>query len=191
MDGNTVTVDTLTREQRKTLDELLTPDIVHALDRAARSRCYGTLESDEVLGKTLLRIARSIDTYRDDGNFKGWCMSVLYSSLKNELQHRSMVTRNYGDRVPFPESMHEGWDEDIADPTCDTEYQVTDMQHVSDTMTLIFDTLPQDQATALLMFSEGYTYKEIAQAHGVSVGTVCSRAKRARTKAQVILSAAR
>lgn len=181
-------VDTLTGEQRKTLDELLTQDIVHALHRAARSRCHGTLESDEIVGMTLLRIARSIDTYKDEGNFKGWCMSVLFSVLKNELQHRSMVTRNYGDRVPFPDSMHEGWDGDIADPTCDTEYQVTDMQHVSNTMTLIFDTLPQDQATALLMFSEGYTYKEIAQAHGVSVGTVCSRVKRARTKAQVILS---
>lgn len=190
MDGNTMTVDTLTKEQRNTLDELLTPDIVHALDRAARTRCYGTLESDEVVGKTLLRIARGIDTYKDEGNFRGWCMSVLFSTLNSELKHRGMVARNYGDRVPFPDSMHEGWDEDIADPTCDTEYQVTDMQHVSDTMTLVFDTLPKDQATALLMFSEGYTYKEIAQAHGVSVGTVCSRVKRARTKAQVILSAA-
>ena len=191
MDGNTMTVDTLTREQRKTLDELLTPDIVHALDRAAKTRCYGSLESDEVVGKALLRIARGIDTYKDEGNFKGWCMSVLFSTLNSELKHRQMMARRYGDRVPFPESMHEGWDEDIADPTCDTEYQVTDMQHVSDTMTLVFDTLPEDQATALLMFSEGYTYKEIAQAHGVSVGTVCSRVKRARTKAQVILSAAR
>ena len=71
MDGNTMTVDTLTKEQRNTLDELLTPDIVHALDRAARTRCYGTLESDEVVGKTLLRIARASTRTRMRGTLGG------------------------------------------------------------------------------------------------------------------------
>lgn len=182
-----------------TLDDYMTPELFDSLYRVARRRSHGDLEADEVMGQALLRITRGFDKFDPStghAGFRTWCMAVLTNTWRN------IITARYN--APTLESIPEGamsstgWTEA-------TEYG--ELRHFVDTVdvedTVIgtlgvtspglryaLSVMPQEQVEALLMVTEGYSYKEIAAEQGVTVGTVCSRVKRARTRAQVMLNAA-
>lgn len=176
-----MTVNILNREQRQVLERHLTPELVGSLQGAASLRCFGTMESDELLQDTLTRIARSIDTYQDRGNFRGWAMTVLYSTWKNTIAARA---RGF-DTVPMPDSMHEGWDGDVADPVL-VEDEVLSRGYSPEISSVIAQ-LSGMQRDALILNSDGFSYQEIADRMGVSVGSVKSALHKGRRKASKIL----
>ena len=177
-----MTVNVLTPEHRATLDELLTTELLDKLRHACKRRAFGTFEPDELYSLTLLRITRSIDTFKG-GNFAAWCMTVLKSTWKNELMRRANEPQHIG----MPDSMLEGWDEAVALPyVLEDEVWMGFSHKVKEAML----GLNHKQREALLLYGEGYTYDEIRQIQGThSLGTICTRVQRSRTKMRAALSA--
>lgn len=179
---DTMTVDILTPEQRTTLEERLTPQVLHTLTVQARSRAFGTMSSDDLLQDTLLKIARSIDTYRERGSFTGWCMSVLNSTYKNTLNKRSRDL----DTIGMPNSMYEDWDEDIADPIPLDER--ANVEHYSPEVRKAMRNMADLQRAVLILHAEGHSHREIADALGVTTGCVSGSLSKARRHATKVLT---
>lgn len=197
MKGNTMTVDTLNTEQRDTLTEHMTPELMDKMYRAIRRKCHGDLEADEVMGQTLLRISRGIDTFDPSTGatgFRSWCMTTMYNTWRNVITTRAKAPM----LEPIPDSVEtDGWTEATTyaelrhfHDTVNVSEQVCDALSVSPYLQGALDSMPVEQAEALVMFSQGHSYQEIAEAQGVPINTVSSRVKRARTKARVMLSVA-
>lgn len=177
-----MTVDTLTIEQRQTLESLLTPDLIGRLEHTCNWLCYGTFDPGDLLAMTLLRMARSIDTWKGHGSFQSWSMVVLYSTFKTELRRRQGPQSGINEQtLPLPKSYAEDWDKGVA-----SNYRLEDHaleDDLSPELQAAMSSLSNKQRTALLMHAYGYSHKEIAQALGCTVGSSCSLVRKARHKA--------
>lgn len=178
-----MTVQTLTRTQRDTLDSLLTPEIMGKLERTCRRRCHGTLDPDDIMQMTLMRAALSMDTWKG-GNFQAWIMRIMHTVWANEITRRK---RHHEDeQTALPNPFDEG--------TGDVEMRGYNLEdHVigldlSPQMKHALSALNSKQRAALVLHAYGYKHTEITQILGLggqtlgSSSTLVSRAKRkART----------
>ncbi|MEM8915108.1 MAG: RNA polymerase sigma factor [Pseudomonadota bacterium] len=124
-------------------------------------------QADDLAQAVCLRAIEKADAYSDDGRFDRWIFRMTQRVWLNEL--RATAVRRGGGMATIDEI-------DLPDPRSDTETNILARQVLLKIMGL-----PEAQrATVVLVYVEGYRYKEAADILEVPIGTVMSRLAAAR-----------
>lgn len=125
----------------------------HAADDLAQAACLRALEKAEL--------------YKADTNFNGWVFRITQRLWLNEIRAQSIRTGQ--GCSPIEEY-------DLADNNLDPEMNI-----LGKDVLLAIDALPEAQKlTVILVYVDGFSYKEAAEVLEIPVGTVMSRLAVAR-----------
>lgn len=134
-------------------------------------------EAEDLVQETLTRAMQSFHRFTSGTNCRAWLVAILHNIRRNRLRARLRhpVVEDVDDRiaetVPFVPAIPQ---------------QITDEE-----MLEALRSLPEaNQNVILLCDVEGMTYKEIAQALDIPIGTVMSRLHRGRALLRRRLAAA-
>ncbi len=146
----------------------------------AYSLCRNHEEAGDIAGQVFLRLYQNLHTFRNEASFTSWLFRIVrntYLDLCVRPAHRSHLSLDAsptGDNEPTA-------GRDVMDPSPSPEALCMD----NETAVLLAKAihhLPAYQRQVLRMYhTEGKSYEEIAEATGLSIGTVKSRLNRART----------
>jgi RNA polymerase sigma factor (sigma-70 family) len=133
------------------------------------------VDADDIVQDAMLRAFRSFETFRGD-NVKPWLLSIVRNCFLTAIGRTGHKLS-----VPFPEDDETGAnDPALVDSRPDPETVVIQAQH-DRRLGDVIAALPQDFREVLVLREmEDMSYRDIAQATGVPIGTVMSRLARAR-----------
>jgi RNA polymerase sigma-70 factor (ECF subfamily) len=134
---------------------------VPALRRYARALTRDAETADDLVQDTLVRALRSEHLFLG-GDVRAWLYTILTNLNRNRLRslaRRPTITALADDDAP-----------DMAGP----EAGHRDIARALATL------VDEQRTTLLLVVLEGLSYREVAEVHGVPIGTVMSRLSRAR-----------
>jgi len=148
-----------------------------AVYRLARSVTGNHHDADDAAQETFLRVYRSLGSYDPDRPFRPWLKRIAYNTSLNTVRASKSRSRSFvqGD---LPE---------VADQTLPQPERMEAKQRVSKVDHAVHNLPSELRATLLLRAVEGMSYKEIANAMGVKIGTVMSRLSRAREQVMQVL----
>ena len=151
-----------------------------AVYRLARSVTGNHHDADDAAQETFLRVYRALGSYDPNRPFKPWLKRITYNTSLNTVRAGKSRSRGIVDG-DFPEIA----DSNPAQPErMEADQNIASVDHA-------VQSLPSDlRATLLLRAVEGMSYKDIATAMGVKIGTVMSRLSRARERVMDILEPA-
>lgn len=150
-----------------------------AVYRLARSITGSHDDADDAAQETFLKVFRALGTYDPERPFKAWLKRIAYNTSLNVLRSSRVRSRKSSDG-DLPE---------LPDPSPGPDFELEAGQTASGVQHAV-STMPTElRATLLLRAVEGMSYRDIASATGVRVGTVMSRLSRAREKVQRALEA--
>ena len=152
-------------------DEIILPHL-DAAHNLARWLVRGSADADDVAQEACLRAYRYFGTFRG-GNARAWLLTIVRTTAISWLQ------KNRGQQLAteFNEEMHSGGSEAL-DPEA-LLLRGADIRLLQQAM----DHLPDRWREVLVLRElEGLSYKEIAEAVGVPMGTVMSTLFRARER---------
>lgn len=145
---------------------------IPALRRYARALTRNADTADDLVQDTLVRALRSEHLFHG-GDVRSWMYTILTNLNRNRL--RSLARR------PAMSSIEDNDAPSLAGP----EAGGRDIERA-------LATLVEDQRHALLLVVlEGLSYREVAEAQGVPIGTVMSRLARARAQIKNYLDGGR
>ncbi|UCG38017.1 MAG: RNA polymerase sigma factor [bacterium] len=148
--------------------------------RMARTVTGNHHDADDAAQETFLRVYRSLRSYDPQRPFRPWLRRIAYNTSLNNVRARSARSRGMTDTDP----------PDVPDPN-PGQSAVLEARQSAVRVEDAVDSLPGElRATLLLRVVEGMSYKEIAAATGVRIGTVMSRLSRARERVQECLQSA-
>ena len=125
--------------------------------------------ADDLAQAACLRALEKADLFQQGTQFDRWIFRLTHNLWINELRKQA-VRRGTG-ITPIEET-------DLPDPRPDQEMNILGQQVLSQIMTL-----PEAQrSTVLLVYGEGYSYRDAAKVLEIPVGTVMSRLAGARKK---------
>ena len=164
--GESAAWDTLIRKYEKSVYKF------------AYSLCRNHEEAGDIAGQVFLRLYQNLHTFRNEASFTSWLFRIVrntYLDLCVRPAHRSHLSLDAGtDSEPTA-------GRDIMDPSPSPETLCMENE-VSQMLAKAIMHLPAYQRQVLRMYhTEGKSYDEIAEATGLSIGTVKSRLNRART----------
>jgi RNA polymerase sigma-70 factor (ECF subfamily) len=136
---------------------------VPALRRYARALTRDADVADDLVQDTLVRALRSEHLFHGE-EVRSWLYTILTNLNRNRL--RSLARR------PTLTTIEDHDAADMAGP----ETGARDIQRALATL------VEEQRSTLLLVVLEGLSYREVAEVHGVPIGTVMSRLARARTQ---------
>ncbi|MGI8526411.1 MAG: sigma-70 family RNA polymerase sigma factor [Pseudolabrys sp.] len=141
---------------------------IPALRRYARALTRNRDTADDLVQDTLVRALRSEHLFYG-GDVRSWLYTILTNLNRNRLRSLS--------RRPILSPIEDNDAPDLAGP----EAGGRDIERA-------LATLVDDQRAALLLVVlEGLSYREVAEAQGVPIGTVMSRLARARVQIKSFL----
>ena len=165
--------------------------LVHldALYRTALRMTRNPQDAEDLVQETYLRAFRFSDQFRPGTNLRAWLFKILTNSFINSYRKAASAPRNTSlDDVEDFSLYHQmaretpsgslGWE---------VEAQVLDRFAEQDIRDAIENLPPAFRMSVLLADVEGFSYREIAEITGVSMGTVMSRLFRGRKLLQKAL----
>ena len=165
--GESAAWDTLIRKYEKSVYKF------------AYSLCRNHEEAGDIAGQVFLRLYQNLHTFRNEASFTSWLFRIVrntYLDLCVRPAHRGHLSLDAGPNNDSEPSAGR----DIMDPSPSPEALCME-QEVSQLLAKAIMHLPAYQRQVLRMYhSEGKSYEEIAEATGLSIGTVKSRLNRAR-----------
>lgn len=153
-------------DRRDRFEKLLTEHRT-VLERYVNYRMPTRFDAEDVLQETLLAAYLHFDALREPARFLPWILSIA----RNECR------RWYRDRCGR---------EDIS--LAETEETLVSPAHDADSVTArdILASLPKEEASLLLLTTEGWKQREIAERLGIPLGTVKSRLYHAKKRARAV-----
>ena len=159
------------------------------LEREAKKFYTEPADIDDALQETYLRIFQKLDTLKDPRTFLGWAITVCKRTLLNRVEYDE---RHFGKTELRPETSTE--EEQGLDLLPAEEYRrdydpnsFVDAAHVNDALRDVLNALPEHQQMCILLWSEGYTQREIAEELELPLGTVKSNLNYAKKKMTKVL----
>jgi len=160
---------------------LLDPLFATAL-RLTRNRA----DAEDVLQETVMKAWKSFDRFQRDTNFKAWVFKILTNTFitSKRVEKRTLHA------VPLIEGKDELPEEPAQPAFEDTEWDRVYPAIVDDDVKKALDELPEEYRLPLLLSSMAeLSYKEMAEALSVPIGTIMSRLFRGRSKMREALRA--
>lgn len=148
--------------------------------RLARSVTGNHYDADDVAQETFLRMYRALGTYDPGRPFKPWLKRIAYNASLNTV--RAGRARSRG--------LVEGDTPEVVDPSPRQSETVEAKQGAAKVNHAVQNLPSELRATLLLRTVEGMSYRDIATAMGVKIGTVMSRLSRARERVMDVLEPA-
>jgi RNA polymerase sigma-70 factor (ECF subfamily) len=145
--------------------------------RLARSITGNHDDADDAAQETFIRTYRALDSYDPERPFRAWLKRIAYNTSLNVLRASRLRSTKTADRDLL----------ELADPSPGPGQHLEAGQAVADVQRAVSDMPKELRATLLLRTVEGMSYKDIASATGVRIGTVMSRLSRARERVQQAL----
>jgi RNA polymerase sigma-70 factor, ECF subfamily len=146
-------------------DELT--DHLPALRAFAISLTRNMAAADDLVQDTIVKAWTNIDKFEPGTNLRAWLFRILRNTFFSN-------TRKHKREVPDPDGVHAG--RLFVKPDHDGKIAFTEFQAAFDRLS------PEHREALILVGASGYSYEEAAQMTGVAVGTVKSRANRARAR---------
>jgi len=162
--------------EKKNFESIAMPHL-DAVYRAAVALCRHGQEAEDLVQMTYAKALERFDSFQPGSNCRAWLLQILRNTWIDELRHRKVV----GTVVSIDEGQPA-----IADPPHTQEPVWTNARDVlenfsDDEVRRALGELPEDQRLTLFLVDvEGLSQEEVAQVTGAPVGTVKSRASRAR-----------
>ena len=155
--------------------EKLALEQLDTLYRMARRLTHDPSRSDDLVQETFARALRSRDNFQlQEFGIKPWLLRIMYNLHLNRSDREKRQPASATDESLEQSSLS---DTDIL-PIDPASFQAMDQQLVH-----ALDDLPEDYRTVMLLWAvEELSYKEIADALEVPIGTVMSRLFRARQR---------
>ncbi len=167
----------------------------HRVFNAAFRILGNTHECEEVVQDTFIKVIQNLDKFQGRASFAAWLFTISHNVCVDTLRNRKR--KGSYRMVSFdPQSNH---DEDlvevnlnvvsqIKDPTPGPAHQLDSIEQQA-TVAASLQELPDSQRVVLVLHDiEGFSYQEIAEMAGVSIGTVRSRLHYGRQKLRELLS---
>lgn len=154
-------------------------------------RIVGTVdEAEEVVQETFVKVHQNIDTFRRDANFQSWLFRIVHNICMDILRtrHRRAGFQLFSfDPNAADEENLPGRVTQIAD-AAPNPAEVLDNAEREQMIASTLAQLPDNQRTVLVLFDiEGFSYQEIAEITGATIGTVRSRLHYGRLKMRELL----
>jgi RNA polymerase sigma-70 factor (ECF subfamily) len=171
-----------------TVSENFAEGVVAQLDslyRTALRMTNNQQEAEDLVQETMLKAFRFSHTYQPGTNLRAWLFRILNTSAIN--RYRRQATH------PTPVALPEGEDfylynqiKDLSgqELTQGAEDEVLGQYLDEDVYQALRDLPPNFRMAVILADIEGLSYKEIAEALQIPIGTVMSRISRARRQLQ-------
>ena len=143
--------------------------------RAFALSLSGNLDrADDLVQETLVRALAHIDSFEPGTNLPAWLFTILRNCFRSEYRKRGREVEDIDGR--FAETLK-------SLPEQDGHVEFEELRQA-------LAELPDDQREAIILVgAAGVSYEEAAQICGCAVGTVKSRAHRARQKLAELLDA--
>ncbi len=171
-----------------TVSENFAEGVIAQLDslyRTALRMTNNQQEAEDLVQETMLKAFRFSNTYQPGTNLRAWLFRILNTSAIN--RYRRQATH------PTPVALPEGEDfylykqiRDLSgqELTQGAEEEVLGQYLDEDVYNALNDLPPNFRMPVILADIEGLSYKEIAEALQIPIGTVMSRISRARRQLQ-------
>lgn len=124
--------------------------------------------AQEVAQEAFLRMMRALPRYRPRARFSTWLYTIASNLARDELRRQ----RHRADRVTELEEADRG---ELAEPPLDVVDAALDRIEREDVRRALRSLSEDHRAVVVLHYYEGFSYKEIADIRGCTVGTVGSR----------------
>ena len=156
-----------------------------SLYRTALRMTNNPQEAEDLVQETMLKAFRFAHTYQPGTNLRAWLFRILNTSAIN--RYRKQATH------PTPTSLPEGEEFYLYNQIRDlsgqelsqgAEEEVLNQYLDEDVYKALNDLPPNFRMAVILADIEGLSYKEIAEALQIPIGTVMSRISRARRQLQ-------
>ena len=129
-------------------------------------------DAEDVVQEAYLRAFRFFDGYRG-GDGKAWVLEIVRNTYRSWQRRQS----RYAAAEPFDEMAHSG------DLQADNQEEVITSGEERSLLRSCLEKLPDELREVLVMRElEEMSYREIAEASGLAIGTVMSRLSRARKR---------
>lgn len=145
-----------------------------AMWRFALSLCGKADVADDLVQATCLRALEKQHQIKTFDRIDAWLMTILRSIWLNELRSATIRKAQSLSTVPEFEMIS-----DIAD----SETNI----YASQVFNKVMDLPEAQRGTVLLVFVEGYSYREAAEILEVPIGTIMSRLSAAREKLRAVI----
>ena len=161
---------------RKSFEEIALPHL-NAVYRAAVAICGRQCEAEDLVQDTFVKAFERFELFEKRTNCKAWLFQILRNTWIDRLRHQKIA----GLTLPLEEEI-------VAKASEDGELKWSNAEDLienfsDDQIIKALSELPEDQRLTLFLTDvEQLSQKEVAQIAGVAVGTVKSRASRARAE---------
>lgn len=147
--------------------------------RLARTVTGNHHDADDAAQETFVRVFRALKSYDPNRPFRPWLKRITYNTSLNVLRSSKVRSREIASEN-LPE---------MADASPGPGSSVQTGQTIMKVDEALNDMPGELRTTLLLRALDGMSYKEIAAATGVRIGTVMSRLSRARERVHQVIDA--
>jgi RNA polymerase sigma-70 factor (ECF subfamily) len=153
-------------------------------------------EAEEVVQDTFIKVHQNLDKYRMNAAFSSWIFRIAHNvcmdSLRAKQRRRATSIVSFDPQSSVAESDGAfGASQPVAQLADDKPdpSQVLDLSEQTEVVEASLRQLPEAQKTVLILHDiEGFSYQEIAEIVGTSIGTVRSRLHYGRIKLKELLN---
>ncbi len=169
-------------ESFRRLFEIYCPPVTHFF----LNRGFSDQESEDLAQEALLRVYRSIGTFRSESSLDTWLFKIVKNVWKNEIRRRRAQKR-HADEVPLeaviaPEESDENSYSEPQDPVQGPLDQVLAGERSRLLYLALEELPPKMHQCVLLRIGQGLKYREVAAVMKVSIATVKSQLNEAKQR---------